>query len=59
MKPRHLDLDNSPQALEHQALGLPPLETSVTHAGPHPWRRDLFLLLGFVGTALLIYALGH
>ncbi|MGH8493694.1 MAG: sulfite exporter TauE/SafE family protein [Moraxellaceae bacterium] len=59
MKPRRLDLENSPQAAEHEALGLPPLETSVTHAGPHPWRRDVWLLLGFLVLAALVYGLGH
>ncbi len=59
MKPRRLDLDNSPQAAEHEALGLPPLETSITHAGPHPWRQDAWLLLGFLALAGLIYGLGH
>ncbi len=59
MKPRRLDLENSPQAAEHEALGLPPLETSVTHAGPHPWRRDIWLLLGLLAAAALLYGLGH
>ncbi len=58
MKPRKIDLDSSPLAEEHEALGLPPLETSVTHAGPHPFRRDLLLLLVLPVLALLLYALG-
>lgn len=58
MKPRKIDLDDSPLAEEHEALGLPPLETSVTHAGLHPFRRDLLLLLILPLLALLVYALG-
>ena len=39
-----IDLSQYDQAAEHEALRLPPLEESVTHAGPHPFRRDLLLL---------------
>ena len=35
MKIRNVDLDDAASA-EHRELGLPPLETGVTHAGPHP-----------------------
>lgn len=44
MKLRRLDLEASSQAAEHEDLGIPPLEVTVTHAS-HPWRRDLRLLL--------------
>lgn len=57
MKPRKIDLDASTTA-EHEALGLPPLETSVTHAGPHPFRRDLLLLLALPLVALAVYGIG-
>jgi uncharacterized protein len=36
MKVRHLDLSDSPANAEHAALGLPPLETAVTHGGALP-----------------------
>ena len=55
MKLRRPDLDDSPQALDHQALGIPPLETSITHAR-YPWRRDLLLLLLLPLVVLLIYS---
>ena len=55
MKLRKLDLDESPQTAEHQALGIPPLETRITHA-VHPWRRDALLLLLLPTLALAIYA---
>lgn len=58
MKPRRLDFTASPEAAAHEALGLPPLETAITHAGPHPWRRDLLLLMVLPLLALLVYAAG-
>lgn len=58
MKPRRIDLSQYEQAAEHEALGLPPLEESVTHAGPHPFRRDLLLLAALPALALLVYGLG-
>jgi len=58
MKPRRIDLSQYEQSAEHEALGLPPLEESVTHAGPHPFRRDLLLLLMLPTLALLVYGLG-
>ena len=36
MKIRKLDLDNSPQLQEHNALGIPPLDERITHPGEHP-----------------------
>jgi uncharacterized membrane protein YfcA len=58
MKPRRIDLSQYDQAAEHEALRLPPLEESVTHAGPHPFRRDLLLLAALPALALLIYGIG-
>ena len=57
MKIRHIDPD-SPISLEHQALGLPPLEEEITHPSAHPFRRDLILLIALPAVALSIYALG-
>lgn len=58
MKPRNLDFAASPEAAAHEALGLPPLETAVTRAGPHPWRHDLLLLALLPLLALLAYGAG-
>lgn len=58
MKPRRIDLSQYDQAAEHDALGIPPLEETVTRAGPHPFRRDLLLLLALPLLALLIWLLG-
>ena len=57
MKIRHIDPD-APISLEHEALGLPPLEEEVTHVGPHPFRHDLILLIALPAIALSIYGLG-
>lgn len=48
MKPRNLDLE-TPDRADHAALGLPPLEESVTHAGTHPVLR---LAAGFAVLSL-------
>lgn len=58
MKPRRIDLSQYDQAAEHEALGLPPLEESVTHVGAHPFRRGLLLLIGLLLLALGIWLLG-
>ena len=36
MKIRHLDLEDVTVNPEHAALGIPPIEYEVTHAGDHP-----------------------
>ncbi len=57
MKIRHVDPD-SPISLEHQALGLPPLEAEITHPREHPFRYDLILLVALPSVALSVYFLG-
>lgn len=44
---------------EHEQLGIPPLEVSVTHPGAPPFRRDLLLLIGLPLLALLAWSAGH
>lgn len=58
MKIRRIDPD-SPLSVEHESLGLPPLEADVTHPGKHPFRRDLLLLLVLPALGLALYGLGH
>lgn len=58
MKPRRIDLDAT-QTAEHDQLGIPPLEVSVTHPGAHPFRRDLLLLVVLPALALAGYTAGH
>ncbi len=56
MKIRHIDPD-APISLEHQQLGLPPLEEEITHPGAHPFRRDLILLFALPLSVLVLIAL--
>ena len=58
MKARHPDLDD-PTSAEHAEIGIPPLEVEITHPGPHPFRRDLVLLVALPLVALLVYFLGE
>lgn len=58
MKPRRIDLSQYEQAAEHEELGLPPLEATVTQVGAHPFRHDLFLLVFLPLLALALYLLG-
>ena len=53
MKIRDLDLDASAINLEHQQLGLPPLEHAITHPAEHPVLR----LFGWLALLLLLGAL--
>jgi uncharacterized membrane protein YfcA len=56
MKVRHLDLSNNPVNAEHEALGLPPLENAVTHAGDagHPVLRVAMWSVVFLLMAVTI-----
>jgi hypothetical protein len=53
MKIRDLDLGATPINLEHQQLGLPPLELAITHPAQHPVLR----IFGWLA-ALLLLAVG-
>ncbi len=64
MKIRHLDLTSTPQTAEHDALGLPPLETEVVHPGNHPWLRAamwaaVFLLLSALLLVVVQFFVAH
>lgn len=56
MKVRDLDLSSNPVNAEHQALGLPPLENAVTHAGDagHPVLRVAMWSVVFLLMAVTI-----
>lgn len=45
MKIRLLSQDKSEQAIEHEALGIPPLEEPIIHLDAHPWRKPASYLL--------------
>jgi uncharacterized membrane protein YfcA len=57
MKVRDLDLSDNPVNAEHQALGLPPVEMSVTHSSEYPVLRltmwSVVLLLGAVTAVMM------
>ena len=55
MKIRHPDLNDQTINPEHQALGLPPLEYSVTHAQEHPLLRLASYLIVTVLVSLIGY----
>ncbi|WP_022956534.1 sulfite exporter TauE/SafE family protein [Perlucidibaca piscinae] len=55
MKIRHPDLQDQTINPEHQALGLPPVEYAVTHAGDHPLLRLASYVVMAVLAGLLVY----
>lgn len=55
MKIRDLDLSENPINAEHQALGLPPIEESVSHPGDHPVLRICAWLAGFMLLVAVCY----
>lgn len=44
---------------EHQALGIPPLEQTIAHTKPHPFRRLLLKALLLFAVLLAIFVLGE
>jgi uncharacterized membrane protein YfcA len=59
MKIRNLDLDRVTPADEHQRLGLPPLEESVTHAGTHPVLSYAAIFATVVLFGIALFLLGR
>lgn len=57
MKIRHIDLNESAVNLEHQALGLPPVEYEITHANEHPILKFAGYLVVSLLLALVVYLL--
>ncbi|MCX7628297.1 MAG: sulfite exporter TauE/SafE family protein [Methylophilaceae bacterium] len=55
MKLRDLDFSPNPVNEEHRALGLPPVEESVTHPGNHPILTMFAWLAGFLILAAMAY----
>jgi uncharacterized membrane protein YfcA len=58
MKIRNVDLDDATSA-EHRELGLPPLETAVTHAGPHPVLNAAAIFATVVLFGIALFLLGR
>lgn len=58
MKIRNVDLDDATSA-EHRELGLPPLETGVTHAGAHPVLNAAAIFATVVLFGIALFLLGR
>lgn len=59
MKIRDLDLSDHPINAEHQALGLPPVEQSLTHAADHPVLKAASWAVLFLLTGATLYLLSR
>lgn len=60
MKIRNLDLTQNPINLEHEQLGLPPVEEPVSHpAGTHPLLRTAMWFIVLVLMALILFLTGR
>ena len=55
MKIRNLDLTGNPINLEHEELGLPPIEEPISHPGAHPFVHAAMWLAILVLIALVIF----
>jgi uncharacterized membrane protein YfcA len=59
MKIRNLDLTRNPINVEHQQLGLPPVEEPVSHPGTHPVLRAAMWFIVLVLIALILFLTGR
>jgi uncharacterized membrane protein YfcA len=59
MKIRNLDLSGNPINVEHQQLGLPPVEEPVSHPGPHPLLHAAAWFAVAVLIALILFLAGR
>ena len=59
MKIRNLDLTRNPINVEHQQLGLPPVEEPVSHPGTHPLLRAAMWFIVLVLIALVLFLTGR
>jgi uncharacterized protein len=59
MKLRNLDLTGNPINLEHEELGLPPIEEPISHPGAHPFVHAAMWLAILVLIALVIFLIGR
>ena len=55
MKIRLLSQDKSEQAIEHESLGIPPLEEPIIDPTAHPWRKPVSLLLIIISFGGLVF----
>jgi len=59
MKLHNLDLTDNPVNEEHQQLGLPPIEETVSHPGTHPFLRAAVWFTALVLVALTVFLMGR
>ncbi len=59
MKIRNLDLTRNPVNEEHQQLGIPPLEVSVSHPGTHPFLNAAVWFTVIVLIVLVLFLIGR
>ncbi|MDP1557714.1 MAG: hypothetical protein Q8K59_13155 [Nitrosomonas sp.] len=59
MKIRNLDLTRNPVNEEHQQLGIPPLEESVSHPGTHPFLNAAVWFAVIVLIVLILFLVGR
>lgn len=59
MKLRDLDLTQNPVNEEHQQLGLPPVEDTVSHLEAHPFLRASVWFASIILILLLIFLIGR
>ncbi|MEO6562014.1 MAG: sulfite exporter TauE/SafE family protein [Nitrosospira sp.] len=59
MKIRNLDLTRNPINVEHQQLGLPPVEEPVSHPETHPLLRTAMWFIVLVLIALILFLTGR
>jgi uncharacterized membrane protein YfcA len=59
MKIRNLDLTRNPINVEHQELGLPPVEEPVSHPGTHPLLRAAMWFIVLVLIVLILFLTGR
>ena len=59
MKIRNLDLTRNPINVEHEQLGLPPVEEPVSHPGTHPLLRAAMWFIVLVLIVLILFLTGR
>lgn len=59
MKIRNLDLTGNPINLEHQQLGIPPVEEPVSHPGTHPLLHAAMWFVVLVLIVLILFLTGR
>ncbi len=59
MKIRNLDLTSNPVNEEHQQLGLPPVEDTISHLDAHPFLRAAVWVAVIILVSLILFLVGR